>query len=31
LLLQSWYYKKKRKPFASSPLLSNFAQNFKKQ
>ncbi len=27
-LLQSWYYKKKGKPFVTSPLLSNFAQNF---
>lgn len=31
LFLQSWYYKKKGKPFATSSLLSNFAQNFKKQ
>ena len=31
MLLQSWYYKKKGKPFVTSPLLSNFAQNFKKQ
>ncbi len=29
LFLQSWYYKKKGKPFVSSSLLSNFAQNFK--
>ena len=28
MLLQSWYYKKKGKPFVTSPLLSNFAQNF---
>ena len=27
-LLQSWYYKKKGKPFVCSSLLSNFAQNF---
>ena len=31
MLLQSWYYKKKGKPFVTSPLLSNFAQNLKKQ
>lgn len=30
-LLQSWYYKKKGKPFVCSSLLSNFAQNLKKQ
>lgn len=29
-LLQSWYYKKKGKPFVCSSLLSNFAQNLKK-
>ncbi len=29
--LQSWYYKKKVKTFVSSSLLSNFAQNLKKQ